>query len=88
MKTSTSLPLKVSVSERALFQRVNRKLTKNHGRLCKTRGDQYRWAYYVLNTHTNTIDGKHPIIDSKRDLEAFARKIGVLKPFETLSQQS
>jgi hypothetical protein len=82
MKTSVSP--KVSVSERALFQRVNRKLKKNHERLCKTRGDQYRWAYYVLNTYTNTIDGKHPIMDSKADVERFARELGVLQAYEQL----
>ena len=83
MKTTVSP--KVSVSERALFQRVNRKLKKDHERLCKTRGDQYRWADHVLNTYTNTIDGKHPIMD-KADVERFARELGVLQAYEQLKR--
>ena len=72
------------MSEHALFQRINRKLAKTNERLSKTRGDSYRWAYYVLDTSTNTIDGKHPIIDSKTDVERFARKLGVLQNHEEL----
>ena len=41
----------------------------------------------MLDTYRNTIEGKYPIIDSKTDVERFARKLGVLKPFETLSKQ-
>jgi hypothetical protein len=86
MKTSTSLPPKVLVSEHALLQRVNRKLAKNHERLCKTRGNSYQFAYYVLDTSTNTIDANrdYPIINSKRDVETLARKIGVLQNHEQL----
>ena len=80
----TKTPAQITVSERALTQRVNRKLSKKHEKLCKTRGESYRWAYYVLDTSRNEISGAHPIIDSKADVEVFARKIGALQKHEEL----
>ena len=79
----TKTPARISVSERALFQRINRKLKTNSEKLCKTRGDQYPWAYYTLDTHDNKLSRIQPIIeDSKAGLEAFARKLGVLQNHE------
>ena len=85
MKTPTSLPLKVSVSEHALLQRVNRKLAKNHERLCKTRR---RLLPLVLlrpqHVPRTRSRASSQIIDSKADVEKFARKLGVLQNHEVV----
>jgi len=75
---------KVSVSERALLGRINRRLAKDEEVLKKCRPDS-RWyhdlgAYYGVGVRTNSICYQHI------DLEEFGRELGVLRPFEALAQ--
>ena len=80
----TSLPPKVSVSEHALFQRVNRKLAKNE-RAPLQDARQLVSLGLLRARHVSQHDRRQklpPIIDSKADVEAFARKIGVLQAHE------
>ena len=68
----------VPVSERALVQRINRKLPPGH-RVVKLRGR----AAKELGTYVLTDE--HRVSRQNVDLTAVARKLGVLKPYEELS---
>lgn len=73
--------MKVKVSERALIQRINRKLKKEDGYqvLRKDRhGGINSLGYYILNTYNNFIDA-HNI-----DLNQLAKELDVLSPYEEL----
>lgn len=82
----------VPVTERAVIQRVNRKLAEKHGKipsspptarvvLKKTRGwnaVQNLGEFYTLDVYSNTV------LDTHVDLEAEARELGALADWETL----
>jgi hypothetical protein len=73
---------RVPVTERALIQRVNRKLAASGQLLKKTRGEAAEetiGAYYVLDTRRNTV------VLSRVNLVALAQKLGVLQKWETVS---
>jgi hypothetical protein len=71
----------VPVTERALLVRLNRKLTKEgqerlkaaKGKARETLGD-----YYLLDLGGNEVKATHV------QLEPYARKLGVLEPYEAL----
>jgi len=67
----------MEVSERALFQRVARALSKDGRKLVVNRRDEC-WSVIELsrNVHERDI----------RDLEVEGRKLGVLKAWEALAQ--
>lgn len=72
---------KVPVSERALIQRINRKLKADWRQLKTTRGVRARedlGYFYVLDTRRNFI------IDHHVDLETFGRVLGALAESEEL----
>jgi hypothetical protein len=75
------------ITERALVQRINRKLGKVHQSLRKTRGYHVKHdlgEYYILDTHRNSI------IESRLErahLEEFARQLNVLAPHEELEEK-
>jgi len=79
--------LKVPVGERTLIARINRKLRDDDDPaaaevLKKSRGDRAREQvgnYYVVTQSGGYM--VHPDVD----LEEFARKLGVLKPYEELA---
>lgn len=80
---------KVPVSERALIQRINRKLKGDDQKLCAARGtwDGPTW-------HPNSDLGRYYIIDISRnflvssnvDLEDYGRELKVLAPWEELAE--
>lgn len=72
-----------TVSERALMARINRKLDEDGEKLKKARQSEQAELgnYYVVSENQNTVTA-HGI----DDLEAWARDLGVLKPFETLAK--
>jgi hypothetical protein len=75
------------ITERALVQRINRKLGKVHQSLRKTRGYHVNndlGEYYILDTHRNSI------IESRLErahLEEFARQLNVFAPHEELEDK-
>jgi len=72
---------KVPVTERALVQRINRKLKQDWKRLCTGRNESsYLGRYYVVDTHRNTV------LNFRIELETYARDLGVLQGWEALSQ--
>ena len=73
---------KVPVSQRALIQRINRALAKENEALKAARSERDRQQlgnYFVIDLHRNTVQAQHV------DLEALARELGVLKPYEALA---
>jgi len=76
----------VAVTEKALVNRINRHLRRRHDleatdlyRLKKTRSAQARvdhGDYYLYNCRT------HSVVKKQIDLDAYARDLGALKPFE------
>jgi hypothetical protein len=80
---------KMPVSAQALLRRINRALAKESKKLRKThsnpmRGNEPRpWRpYFIIN------DGEHAHVTNLKgvsDLATFARELGVLKPWETVS---
>ena len=74
---------KVSVSERATLQRVNRALAYE-GKSMKICRENSRWfndlgRYYVVNEFN--------AVDQHANLEGWARDLGVLKPFEEIDTE-
>lgn len=74
---------KVPVSVRALYQRINRKLraTKGGETLKATRGNKFRdhlGDFYMVSAKTNML------VENDVDLSVLGKKLGVLKPWETL----
>ena len=72
---------KVAISERALVQRINRKLKPENEQLRASRTPRMESSvgrYYVLDLRRNFISSQHV------DPEALGRELGVLQPWEEL----
>lgn len=69
----------MKVSEKALVQRINRKLAHTEERLCKSRSEQdarsFGW-HFVHSERFNTATRTHV------DLESLGRDLHVLRPGE------
>jgi hypothetical protein len=75
-------PRKVSVTVRALIQRINRHLLPDGERVRTTHGAR---AQSDLGDHYR-LDIRHQcVVEGAVDLEALGRELGVLKPFEVLA---
>ena len=76
--------MKVPVSERAVIQRINRKIRADDLQLKVARGQQMKLDvhghYYVLNTRINGVCAWSKGLD----LAAYAREVGALAPYETV----
>lgn len=71
--------LRVSISERALLARINRKLAHKGEKLCRSRGPQEQsemGSCYIVNVQRGRIVARHV------DPERLAKELGVLKPYE------
>jgi hypothetical protein len=83
---------KVQITERALIQRLNRRLAHDGWKLLTARG--YWNGRDKRYSYTNTDIGRHYIVDlfqntllwMKVDLEWWGRKLNVLAPWEVLAQ--
>jgi hypothetical protein len=77
--------VKVPVTKRALLQRVNRKLAAEGRRVKAARGPSAVaevGAFYLMNGRP----GHEYVFERDVDLEAMARKLGVLGAWEELSE--
>ncbi len=67
------------ITERALIQRINRKLAHEGEQLCIPRGDRW-WSdlggAYIVNVRSNSILAGHV------DIERLGRELAVLRPLE------
>jgi hypothetical protein len=73
----------VPVSERALLQRINRKLEPKHQRIMKARGRAVSQCgeFYKLDTYGNSVRETHI------SLEKIGRELKVLAPWESLTKE-
>ena len=78
-------PLKVPVTNRALIQRINRALVPQNQVLRARRGSG-GWSPDVGDYFTIDLEQK-AIARTNLDLVEFARKLGVLDPWETLIEK-
>jgi hypothetical protein len=72
---------KVPVTERAIVQRLNRRLAHDYESIKTPRGErnlQSLGRFYLLNTYQNWIMKTHI------DPESFARDLGVMAPWEVV----
>jgi hypothetical protein len=77
-----SKKLKVSITYRALIQRINRKLAADDEQLKATRGDRWRsdlGDYYIVNVNRNNLVAQHV------DPVELGRELGVLRPWEEVA---
>jgi hypothetical protein len=75
---------KVPVTERALIQRINRKLEPGLERLKMSRTEhmeQQIGRYWVLDLNRNFV--RHPHVN----LETYARELGVLREWEAVENE-
>jgi hypothetical protein len=73
---------KVPITERALLQRINRKLDKRDQKIHKARGMiKEQCDFYRLNTHTNTVVEYL----NEEGLEKIGRELKVMQEFEKLA---
>jgi hypothetical protein len=73
---------RVSVTARALVQRINRQLKKNGVVLKRARGEKAvseKGEYYIIDESSDTLFGM------EINIEEYGRELGVLKPFEYLA---
>ena len=78
------LSASVPITTRALVQRINRALEKDHEVLKRSRGAEAMREfgdYFVVNFNMGAV------VRVDVDLEDFGREIGVLEEFERLSKQ-
>jgi hypothetical protein len=73
---------KIGVTQSAVIQRINRKLLANNERLRVTRNDE-RMLREVGQFY---ITGDEGVNRRNVDLEALARKLDILKPWEQLAE--
>jgi hypothetical protein len=73
-------PKSVPLTERAVFQRVNRRLEKEGAKLMKARGESYGTVgkFYVVDRRKNMVTETHV------NLGRYARKIGAIEKWEEL----
>ena len=79
MNTKTISPY--SLSERAVIQRINRKLAHKYEKLCKSRGWrelQNLGDYHVIDSYRNVL------IKSHVNIEELARELGVMADHERI----
>jgi hypothetical protein len=81
-----SLRKTVPVSERALIQRINRKLAEEDQHLRKARGAQAQsnfGSYYIVNQNRNwVVAHARGVDDGQAWLEDLGRELGVLSKWE------
>ena len=76
--------IRIPVSERALIQRINRKLKTDGEQLKKCRSDRWRGElgdYFILDVTRNAI------LHKDVDLEEWGRELGVLGLAERLEDE-
>ena len=74
----------VPVTLRALTQRINRKLATEGQKLLAARGETQKAEvgnHFIIDTEKNVVVAKNV------DLEKLGKKLGVIKPFETLAEE-
>ena len=84
---------RIKITERALFQRVNRKLKQDGQKLCTAHSEsakQQLGRFYVVQTGENAGTKRGAVssgvVHMNVDLEKLAQKLGVIQPWEELEK--
>ena len=75
---------RIQITERALFQRINRRLQQDGEKLCTARTEavkQQLGRFYVVGTGQGA-----GLVRKDVDLEKLAQKLGVIQPWEQLAK--
>jgi hypothetical protein len=75
---------RIQITERALFQRINRRLQQDGEKLCTARTEtvkQQLGRFYVVETGQGA-----GLVRKDVDLEKLAQKLGVIQPWEQLAK--
>jgi hypothetical protein len=76
---------KLKLTQRALMQRINRKLARNHQKLSTVRSAGHEsnvGRYFILNVSRNVIT------ETNIELEKLGRRLGVFKEWEELAMEA
>jgi hypothetical protein len=82
---------RIKITERALFQRINRKLAQDGEKLCTARGEsasEEMGRFYVVETGQHVRPKRYAasgVVYTHVKLEELGRKLGVIKPWEELA---
>lgn len=82
--------IRIRITERALFQRINRKLKQDGEKLCTARTDSAKeqlGRFYVVETGQHARPKRavsSGVVHTDVDLEKLGRKLGVIQPWEEL----
>ncbi len=75
---------RLKITERALFQRINRKLKQDGEQLRTARNQSVETSvgrYFIVDLNLNAVTFPH------QDLEKLGRKLGVIQPWEELEAE-
>jgi hypothetical protein len=75
----------VKITERALYQRINRKLRHEGEQLRTCRSELWQLElgrYYIVDVFSSCVGCQHV------DLETLGRELGVMQPWEELEEAS
>lgn len=81
---------RIKITERALFQRVNRRLKQDGEKLCTARSDSAKeqlGRFYVVETGQYARPKRAAssgVVYTDINLEKLAQKLGVIEPWEEL----
>jgi hypothetical protein len=78
---------RVKITERALFQRINRKLKRDGQKLCTARNETIKGQlgrFYIVETGQQAR-GKSGVAQTDVDLEKLAQKLEVIQSWEELA---
>ena len=85
MSITQTATKKIAITERALYQRISRRLRRDGQQLRTNRSE--RWfrdlgLYYTVDLYRNAIEASH------LDLETLGRELGVIRPWEEIADGS
>lgn len=75
---------KIPVSEKAVLARVNRRLDRDDQAVKKTRRKS---IVSYIGEYTRVDYRRGGVVENHVDLEALAREVGALEPWETMEEQ-
>ena len=85
--------MKVIITERALYQRINRRLKQNDEKLCTARGESIQnelGRFYTVETGQHVRPDRamsSGVVYVHVNLETLAQKLGVIQPWEELEEK-
>ena len=85
---NTTSPTKIPLSERAIVQRINRRLAKQQEKLLRLRGGRDSRWWNELGNHYVVDADDAIVIRTHVDIEALAKELRVVRDYECLAEAS